>query len=485
MTDVIEDLELNDILKKIRYKTRHSRELVRRAEFRYWGVSYTGKLSHIQGRDIAGIGILDITGRKRIPYPEEEGLSVRPHRIRKNTKSEIVNAVDCNHTAAYPESPILMTNNTNMTSYVRAVNDYTVSVHEMFVKEFEINPHTSAIISIKDAPFTEILALRKSIDEFLQTHGLTSLRMGEISFHDDEEELDHYSVYKQSVVLYSDKTRYVGVEILGTAKLLSVTLIGNDQAINDKLTAHIISTKKKYKTAEETRKDKTFYTISSSQRGFELEDLNINTEHAEEIILDNYNDDFAAAHDVVMNSIDSDKKGLILLHGIPGSGKTSYIKHLITGESKRKIVYIPTHLTSAISSPSFISFVKSELSNSVLVIEDAEQVLLSRENSESYKEAVSNILNMTDGILADALNILIICTFNTEMENIDKALLRKGRLLLSYRFGALNKTKTNALCQKLYGKSVDKAMPLSDIYGLEYELITPKEKPSLKMGFVS
>jgi len=70
------------------------------------------------------------------------------------------------------------------------------------------------------------------------------------------------------------------------------------------------------------------------------------------------------------------------------------------------------------------------------------------------------------------------------MSNIDKALLRKGRLLLQYKFDILNKTKTDALCQKLYGKSVGKALALSDIYGLEYDLITPKEKSTFKMGFI-
>lgn len=474
------DEDIEHILRKIRYKGEQTNRAIR-SFFRFWSINHLGKLSLIQGRNANGYGLFDFCSREYIPYSRIDGLDSRPAKIGKISKGEIAKTVDPNHNAAHTENPTIITH-TNMTSYIRAVNDYTISVHELYVKAFENTPHVSSIVSIKDAPFSEIEAMRTDIDGFFIANKFEVIKDGDIGYYDDEE-IDNYSVYRQNVALYKDENRHFGVELLGTSKLISVTIIGNDPLINAKLTEHLIATKSKYKTIQEARKDKTFYTISSSQRGFELEDLNIKAEHLDEIILDNYNDDFSEAHEVVMKSIDTDKKGLILLHGIPGSGKTSYIKHLITGDSKRKIVYIPTHLTSAISSPNFISFVKSELSNSVLVIEDAEQVLLSRENAESYKEAVSNILNMTDGILADALNILIICTFNTDMSNIDKALLRKGRLLLQYKFDDLNKEKTDALCQKLYGRSVGKSLPLSDIYGLDYELITPKQKPTVKFGF--
>ena len=81
------------------------------------------------------------------------------------------------------------------------------------------------------------------------------------------------------------------------------------------------------------------------------------------------------------------------------------------------------------------------------------------------------------------MNILIICTFNTDTKNLDSALLRKGRLLLNYKFDKLNLAKTNALALKLYGKEVSEPLPLSEIYNLEYDLITPKEPVKTKFGF--
>lgn len=485
--EFVEANELAEILKGLKAKAKKKASKNFRAYRplrKFEAHDYDGKcLAVIAGNVGKNIGVKD-----HYPSAKEIDSDLGQNIKKIGLDSRRILMRECTHDSpvAHSSNPTIITSEKdNMTSYIRAVNDYTISVHELYSKEFQVTPYTSTIITIKDAPFGEIGNIRKDLDAHMKKLNLLPVKHGDIRYVDDEDELDSYSVYRQNAVLYANKdgSQAFGVEILGTPKLVSITVIGNDQDVIDGITKFISEIKTKYKTVTEERKDKTFYTISSSQRGFELEDLNIKAEHIDAIINDNYNDDFIRVNDVVMEAIDNDKKGLILLHGMPGSGKTSYIKHLITGNSKRKIVYIPTHLTSAIASPNFISFVKSELSNAVLVVEDAESVLLSRESGESHKEAVANILNMTDGILADALNILIICTFNTDMQNLDKALLRKGRLLLEYKFEKLSVEKTDALCDKLYGRKVGESLPLSEIYGLDYELIKPVEPKKVKFGF--
>ena len=79
---------------------------------------------------------------------------------------------------------------------------------------------------------------------------------------------------------------------------------------------------------------------------------------------------------------------------------------------------------------------------------------------------------MCDGLLSDILNIKIIVTFNTNLNNIDTALLRKGRLKYQYTFGSLCVEKTKALLKELYGDDYDtdnvtKPMILADIYNIE------------------
>ena len=42
---------------------------------------------------------------------------------------------------------------------------------------------------------------------------------------------------------------------------------------------------------------------------------------------------------------------------------------------------------------------------------------------------MSDLLNISDGLLADFLHVQVICTFNHPLSMVDSALLRKGRLI--------------------------------------------------------
>jgi hypothetical protein len=94
--------------------------------------------------------------------------------------------------------------------------------------------------------------------------------------------------------------------------------------------------------------------------------------------------------------------------------------------------------------------------NSVLIIEDAENVIMDRKMNGNA--SVSNLLNISDGLLADFLNVQLICTFNSSLTLVDSALLRKGRLIAKYEFGKL---------------SVKKAQQLSDHLGLKQKIVKP------------
>lgn len=176
----------------------------------------------------------------------------------------------------------------------------------------------------------------------------------------------------------------------------------------------------------------------------------------------NYNDDFKETDKIIKSAIDKESNnGLILLHGIAGAGKTTYIRHLI-GISKKRIIYAPPDFAEAISSPDLMGFMIN-YPDSVLIIEDAENVI--QERSAGDKSAVSNILNLCDGLLSDCLNMTVICTFNTDVAKIDTALLRKGRLLAKYEFRELEKSKAQKLSNHLGFKStIEKDMTLAEIY---------------------
>jgi hypothetical protein len=171
-------------------------------------------------------------------------------------------------------------------------------------------------------------------------------------------------------------------------------------------------------------------------------------------------------------------KGIVMLHGEPGTGKTSLIKH-IAKKVKKEILFVPPSMAESITSPSFIPFLM-EHSDSVLVIEDAERILTSREQ-QGANLGVTNILNLSDGILGDCLNIQVIATFNTNLKNIDTALLRKGRLIAECEIGKLDVEHSNNLLKHI-GKDhiTSKPMTLAEIYNFgEEEYRTIKERQAV------
>jgi ATP-dependent 26S proteasome regulatory subunit len=189
---------------------------------------------------------------------------------------------------------------------------------------------------------------------------------------------------------------------------------------------------------------------------------------------ENYNDDLLEINDIILKRLNKENdKGLVLLHGIPGTGKTSYIRHLIQNIEKN-LIYMPTDLAREIANPSFIDFML-ENKNSVLIIEDAEDILESRNSGRNG--VLANLLNVTDGLLSDCLKIQIVCTFNTNLKNIDSALLRKGRLIARYEFKKLSVQKSQALSAKLgFDKTINNEMTLSEIFNQEEMLFEEIKK---------
>jgi ATPase family associated with various cellular activities (AAA) len=222
-----------------------------------------------------------------------------------------------------------------------------------------------------------------------------------------------------------------------------------------------------------------FHMIQRSSGYFELTDFDIKPFNVD--IGTHYNDDFQDIHNLIIKSLTTkDKNGLVLLHGKFGSGKTYYLRHLITNVN-RKFIYFPLNMIEELSSPEFLPFI-SHQPDSVLILEDCESLLVHRENGFNNASALSNLLNLGDGLLADALSVNVICTFNSGLKKIDDAILRKGRLLARYEFKELEISKARSLAQKI-GKKVriEHPMTVSDIYNLDEKSF--ENTPSKSVGF--
>ena len=215
--------------------------------------------------------------------------------------------------------------------------------------------------------------------------------------------------------------------------------------------------------------DNGYYTINSK-----IKKVEINLE-------ENYNDDFINVDKDIRNFLNSRDSGLLILRGIKGSGKSFYIRHLCTSHpGKYRIV--TNAIASRLAEPDFMSFLLQN-KDSIFILEDCEQILMER-TENSFGGAITNILNMTDGLMSDIFNIKFICTFNADINKIDSALLRKGRCYANYEFKPLDKDKVKHLSEKYnLGITEYKDMTLAEIYNYESTDYDTSSKPRRKIGF--
>ncbi len=199
--------------------------------------------------------------------------------------------------------------------------------------------------------------------------------------------------------------------------------------------------------------------ITNGYNGLELKDLEIKPTQLDVDLY--YNDDFKQIDELIRTRLMTENdKGIILLHGLPGTGKTTYLRHLI-GTLKKKVLFVSPSVAGNLVDPNFIELLIDN-PNSVLDIEDAENVIMDRKVDAN--SSVSNLLNISDGLLSDCLNVQIICTFNNALSMVDSALMRKGRLIAKYEFGKLSTAKAQALSDHLgFDHQINRPMTLAEI----------------------
>lgn len=174
-----------------------------------------------------------------------------------------------------------------------------------------------------------------------------------------------------------------------------------------------------------------------------------------------YEQDFAATDEVIRKRLNAkNDKGIVLLHGLPGTGKTTYLRYLV-GKIKKRVLFLSPTVADNLMNPEFVELLIDN-PNSVLIIEDAENIIMDRKYNTG--SSVSNLLNISDGLLADFLNVQLICTFNSSLTMVDSALMRKGRLIAKYEFGKLSVAKAQRLSKHLgHDVAISKPMTIAEI----------------------
>lgn len=195
-----------------------------------------------------------------------------------------------------------------------------------------------------------------------------------------------------------------------------------------KLTALLTPIRKR-----ERRKPLEINMLTRGNYGLELTELEVKRTKLDLSLY--YEEDFAEIDTVIRKRLNSrNDKGIVLLHGTPGTGKTTYLRWLI-GKIRKRVMFLPPNMAGQMTQPELVKLLLDH-PNSVLFVEDAENVIMQRQ--AGHDSSVSTLLNMADGLLSDFMNVQIVCTFNSPLSTVDQALLRKGRLIAKYEFGKLS-----------------------------------------------
>lgn len=123
---------------------------------------------------------------------------------------------------------------------------------------------------------------------------------------------------------------------------------------------------------------------------------------------------------------------VVIMKGTPGTGKTHLVRAMLLEVPDAMFVLISPDVVKNLAGPELLPLLMNYRGGHtgpiVLLLEDADKCLVSRETDKEDISSIQAILNLGDGILGSMLDLRIIATTNASEFKMDPAILRKGRL---------------------------------------------------------
>lgn len=187
----------------------------------------------------------------------------------------------------------------------------------------------------------------------------------------------------------------------------------------------------------------------------------------------NYTPEVLAQFDRVIEDLQSEVPAgrLTILDGEPGTGKSFLIRGLVSS-AKGLYIYVPSAVAGHVTAPEIIPVLMREKSREVpivLIMEDADSSLATRQMDNVSR--LSDLLNMSDGLLGEMSDIRILATTNSKKSDLDSAVLRPGRLNEHITLKLLTPEHARNVFHRLTGKNEtpdfsSKGTTLADVYRL-------------------